>query len=171
MTAFERAAIFADAAVFDSAELIAREKAEGKAKRMLRLPECARGLPGPRTSPERQARWLMTRDGRDVTAQFEKGALVALRLARLFGCEEALLKERSPSCGSGEIYDGSFCGRLVPGYGTAAELMELVNRLHNAGIGAIMDFVPVHFALEFGSSVYINISWDLTGLHLLLLMP
>ncbi|MBO6040757.1 MAG: DUF523 domain-containing protein [Oscillospiraceae bacterium] len=87
-------------------------------------PECAGGLPVPRTSAERQGRWVMTRDGRDVTAQFEKGALVALRLARLFGCEEALLKERSPSCGNGEIYDGSFCGRLVPGYGTAAELLR-----------------------------------------------
>ena len=87
-------------------------------------PECAGGLPVPRTSAERQGRWVTDRDGRDVTAQFEKGALVALRLARLFGCGEALLKERSPSCGSGEIYDGSFRGRLVPGYGTAAELLK-----------------------------------------------
>ncbi len=87
-------------------------------------PECAGGLPVPRTSAERQGRWVTDRDGRDVTAQFEKGALVALRLARLFGCGEALLKERSPSCGSGEIYDGSFRGRLVPGYGTAAELLR-----------------------------------------------
>ena len=87
-------------------------------------PECAGGLPVPRTSAERRGRWVMDRDGRDVTAQFEKGALVALRLARLFGCGEALLKERSPSCGSGEIYDGSFRGRLVPGYGTAAELLK-----------------------------------------------
>ena len=48
-------------------------------------PECAGGLPVPRTSAERQGRWVTDRDGRDVTAQFEKGALVALRLARLFG--------------------------------------------------------------------------------------
>ena len=87
-------------------------------------PECAGGLPVPRTPAERQGRWVMTRDGRDVTAQYEKGALVALRLARLFGCEAALLKERSPSCGSGEIYDGSFRGRLFPGYGAAAELLK-----------------------------------------------
>ena len=75
-------------------------------------PECAGGLPVPRTSAERQGRWVTDR------------ARVALRLARLFGCGEALLKERSPSCGSGEIYDGSFRGRLVPGYGTAAELLR-----------------------------------------------
>ena len=91
-------------------------------------PECAGGLPVPRTPAERQGRWVADRDGRDVTAQYEKGALVALRLARMFGCEAALLKERSPSCGSGEIYDGSFSGRLIPGYGTAAEL------LHDLGV-------------------------------------
>ena len=87
-------------------------------------PECAGGLPVPRTPAERQGRWVMTRDGLDVTAAYEKGALIALRLARLFGSEAALLKERSPSCGSGAIYDGSFTGRLVPGYGAAAELLR-----------------------------------------------
>ena len=87
-------------------------------------PECAGGLPVPRTPAERRGRWVVDRGGRDVTAQSEKGALVALRLARMYGCEAALLKERSPSCGSGEIYDGSFSGRLVPGYGRAAELLR-----------------------------------------------
>jgi len=87
-------------------------------------PECAGGLPVPRTPAERQGRWVMTRDGRDVTARYEKGALIALRLARLFGSEAALLKERSPSCGSGEIYDGSFSGKLIPGYGAAAQLLR-----------------------------------------------
>ena len=43
----------------------------------------------------------MTRDGGDVTAQYRRGAEEALRLCRLLGCEAALLKERSPSCGSG----------------------------------------------------------------------
>ena len=87
-------------------------------------PEVAGGLPVPRTPAERQGRWVVTRDGRDVTAQYEKGALIALRLARMYGCEAALLKERSPSCGSGEVYDGSFTGRLVPGDGSAAELLR-----------------------------------------------
>lgn len=87
-------------------------------------PECAGGLPVPRTPAERQGRWVVTRDRRDVTAQYEKGALIALRLSRLYGCEAALLKERSPSCGSGMIYDGSFTGSLVPGFGAAAELLR-----------------------------------------------
>ena len=86
-------------------------------------PEVAGGLPVPRVPSERQGRWVTTREGADVTAQYEKGALIALRLARRFGCEAALMKERSPACGSGEIYDGSFSGRRIPGYGTAAELL------------------------------------------------
>ena len=66
----------------------------------------------------------MTRDGRDVTAAYASGAQTALGLARSFGCGAALLKERSPSCGSGEIYDGSFSGTLVPGDGVAAGLLR-----------------------------------------------
>ena len=47
-----------------------------------------------------------------------------LRLARLYNCSVALFKERSPACGSGQIYDGSFTKTLVDGYGAAAELLE-----------------------------------------------
>ena len=47
-----------------------------------------------------------------------------MRLCRLLGCEAALLKERSPSCGSGEIYDGTFTGTLTEGDGVTAELLR-----------------------------------------------
>ena len=47
----------------------------------------------------------------------------ALALARLTGCQAAVLKARSPSCGGGTIYDGSFTGTLVPGNGVAADLL------------------------------------------------
>ena len=87
-------------------------------------PECAGGLPVPRTPAERQGRRVVDRGGRDVTAQYEKGALVALRLARMYGCEAALLKERSPSCGSGEIYDGFFTRTLRSGDGVTAETLK-----------------------------------------------
>ena len=66
---------------------------------------------------------MLTQDGRDVTAEYEHGAREVLRLAELFGCRKAVLKERSPSCGSGKIYDGSFTGALTDGFGVTAELL------------------------------------------------
>jgi Uncharacterized conserved protein len=87
-------------------------------------PEQYGGLPIPREPAERQGDRVVSRDGRDVTAQFEKGAHETLRLARLYGITEAILKQRSPSCGSGQIYDGSYSGRVVPGDGLAAALLK-----------------------------------------------
>lgn len=86
-------------------------------------PEIYGGLPTPRTPSERQGDRVMSKTGRDVTAQYRKGAAEALALARLTGCEAAVLKARSPSCGCGQIYDGSFSGRLVPGNGVTADLL------------------------------------------------
>ena len=63
-------------------------------------------------------------EGADVTAAYDRGARETLRLARLYSCSVALFKERSPACGSGQIYDGSFTKTLVDGYGAAAELLE-----------------------------------------------
>ena len=77
-------------------------------------PEQLGGLPTPREPSER----------RDVTAQFRRGAEQALHLARLYGCKAAVLKERSPSCGSGEVYNGTFSGRLTPGDGVTAALLK-----------------------------------------------
>lgn len=87
-------------------------------------PEILGGLPTPRTPSERQGERVVSKTGTDVTAAYRKGAEEALRLARLFGCRKALLKERSPSCGRGQIYDGSFSGRLIPGDGVTARLLE-----------------------------------------------
>lgn len=87
-------------------------------------PEILGGLPTPRTPSERQGERVVFKTGADVTAAYQKGAEEALRLARLFGCRKALLKERSPSCGRGQIYDGSFSGRLIPGDGVTARLLE-----------------------------------------------
>ena len=58
-----------------------------------------------------------------MTEQYRRGAEEALRLCRLFDCEAAVLKERSPSCGAGEIYDGTFSGTLTAGWGITAELL------------------------------------------------
>ena len=87
-------------------------------------PEILGGLPTPRVPAERQGEKVVMRDGTDVTAQFHRGAKEALGLAKLFGVKYALLKERSPSCGAGEIYDGSFTGGKIAGDGVTAELLK-----------------------------------------------
>ena len=87
-------------------------------------PETAGGLPTPRDPSERLGERVVSCRGADVTAQFKKGAEAALTLARRYGCTTALMKEHSPSCGSGFIYDGSFLGKLVKGDGCAAELLK-----------------------------------------------
>ena len=87
-------------------------------------PEQLGGLPTPREPSERLGEAVVTKGGADVTAQFSRGAAQALHLARLFGCKKAILKARSPSCGSGTVYDGSFSGRLTDGDGVTAALLK-----------------------------------------------
>lgn len=87
-------------------------------------PEQLGGLPTPRNPSERQGDRVMMKDGTDVTAQYRRGAEGALALCRLLGCQGAILKERSPSCGCGEIYDGTFSGTLIPGDGVTAEYLK-----------------------------------------------
>lgn len=87
-------------------------------------PECYGGLTTPRTPSERLGDAVVSRDGADVTAQFERGARAALVLARLLDIKRTVLKENSPSCGCGTIYDGSFTGTLVSGDGVTAELLK-----------------------------------------------
>jgi uncharacterized protein YbbK (DUF523 family) len=87
-------------------------------------PESYGGLAAPRLPSERVGERVLAKDGTDVTAQYRKGAKAALRLAGLLGCTSAIMKEHSPSCGHGRIYDGTFTGTLVPGDGMAAELLK-----------------------------------------------
>ena len=87
-------------------------------------PEVLGGLPTPRVPAERIGDRVITQDGRDVTANYEQGAQEALRMAQMTGCTHALLKERSPSCGSGIIYDGTFSGGLCPGDGVCGALLK-----------------------------------------------
>lgn len=87
-------------------------------------PEIYGGLATPREPSEIKEGKVCSRDGQDVTAQFEKGAYEALRMANLLGCTVAVLKERSPSCGGHQIYDGTFQGKRVEGQGITAALLE-----------------------------------------------
>lgn len=90
-------------------------------------PEAAGGLPTPRVPSERRGGRVVTRDGRDVTAAFRRGAEIAGKLAERYGARLALLKSNSPSCGSGTVYDGSFTGTLTPGDGVTAEYLKNKN--------------------------------------------
>ena len=87
-------------------------------------PEIYGGLPTPRPPAERQGDRIVARDGRDVTAEYERGARETLRLARLLGARHAILKEKSPSCGYGRVYDGTFTGALTDGNGLTAQYLQ-----------------------------------------------
>lgn len=60
----------------------------------------------------------------DVTKQFKKGALETLKIANLYECKKAILKEGSPSCGSSLIYDGTFTGKKISGFGVTTALLR-----------------------------------------------
>jgi Uncharacterized conserved protein len=63
-------------------------------------------------------------DGHDVTAAYRRGAEAAVALARATGATRAVLKARSPSCGSSRVYDGTFSRRLVEGQGVTAAALR-----------------------------------------------
>lgn len=86
-------------------------------------PERFGGLASPREPSEISGSRVVSRDGRDLTKAFELGAQRTLEAAARAGCQRAILKERSPSCGSSFVYDGSFSGKVVRGAGIAAALL------------------------------------------------
>ena len=86
-------------------------------------PECMGGLPTPRPPAELQGDRVVNSEGADVTIQYRNGANQALLLCQTLGIRKAILKSRSPSCGKGEIYDGSFSKTLKIGNGITADLL------------------------------------------------
>lgn len=110
-----------------------KEKANEKVLELLKrkditlIPICPEqwgGLSTPRLPSERRKDGVFNCEGTDVTEQYERGARQALKVARLYDCHVAILKERSPSCGKGRIYDGTFTGTLRDGDGVTAELLS-----------------------------------------------
>lgn len=96
-------------------------------------PEQRGGLPTPRIPSELLNKAsdielgkgkIVSKTGADVTANFVKGAVETLRLARLYSVQFAVLKSKSPSCGTKSVYDGSFNGILVDGQGYTAYLLN-----------------------------------------------
>jgi uncharacterized protein YbbK (DUF523 family) len=86
-------------------------------------PEVLGGLPIPRPKSEIRNGRVFSIDGRDVTLEFKSGAEKVLKLCLESGATKAILKAKSPSCGKGRIYDGTFGGILVEGNGIACDLM------------------------------------------------
>ena len=82
------------------------------------------GLPTPRIPAEIHQNKVIAKDGKDVTKQYQKGAEETLKIAKLYNCHTAILKEKSPSCGCGRIYDGTFTGTLINGDGITARLLK-----------------------------------------------
>jgi uncharacterized protein YbbK (DUF523 family) len=91
-------------------------------------PEVLGGLGTPRPPAEiitvGGIRRVHTNGGRDVTAEFEAGAAESLRQAIRAGARVAVLKETSPSCGSTNVYDGTFTGTRVAGDGVTAATLR-----------------------------------------------
>ena len=102
-------------------------EAEALAARFELVPVCPEqlgGLPTPRPCAERVGERVINRAGEDVTAAFRLGAERTAEIARSGGVRRALLQERSPSCGCGTVYDGTFSGTLTAGRGVTAALLE-----------------------------------------------
>ena len=113
-------------------ELLEKWKRQGRLVSF--CPEVASGLPVPRPPAEIIARHgtdvlhgdvrVLTAEKEDVTKFYLFGAIQALEIANIKGIQIAILKSRSPSCGSGEIYDGTFSGKTVSGNGVTAALLK-----------------------------------------------
>ena len=88
-------------------------------------PEQLGGLPTPRAASEIHMpdEAVINTEGEDVTGEFLLGADAALQTAKKYGCEIAILKDRSPSCGSNGVYDGSFSHKLREGMGKTAAVL------------------------------------------------
>lgn len=86
-------------------------------------PEQVGGLSTPRPPAERVGDKIIAKTGVDVTDEYTKGAQIALQLAKDNQIAFAVLKSKSPSCGKGLIYDGTFTGGKVAGNGVTAELL------------------------------------------------
>jgi len=87
-------------------------------------PEQLGGLSTPRESAEQKGKKVFTCLGEDVSKSFTAGAKQVLQIARLYKVRQAILKQKSPSCGCGKIYDGTFSNKLIKGDGVTTALLK-----------------------------------------------
>lgn len=96
-------------------------------------PEVEGGLPIPRPPAEIKGAGVFRKNGEDVSEAFEKGSSLCTAKAVSVHVRQAILKSRSPACGCGKIYDGSFSKTLIEGDGVFTQHLKL------AGIDCISD--------------------------------
>ena len=87
-------------------------------------PEVFSGLTTPRTPSEIRDDKVINKDKIDVTKYFEVGALKTLEIAKTLNIKKAILKQKSPSCGCGKIYDGTFSGNIINGDGITTKILK-----------------------------------------------
>lgn len=87
-------------------------------------PEQLGGLSTPREASEIICNSVVNKIGEDVSKEFMCGAESVLKIAEENNCDLCLFKERSPSCGVNEIYDGSFTGKIISGSGITTKLLK-----------------------------------------------
>ncbi|MBU4377012.1 MAG: DUF523 domain-containing protein [Candidatus Omnitrophica bacterium] len=68
---------------------------------------------------------VMSESGKDITKAFLRGAEIVLSIAKKHNIKKAVLKSKSPACGCGQIYDGTFTGRLIKGDGVTCALLKM----------------------------------------------
>ena len=90
---------------------------------ILVCPEQLGGLPTPRVPSEIFDNKVITKEGKDVTYEYNRGAKEVLRLCKELNITKAILKANSPSCGCGTIYDGTFTSTKINGNGITAQLL------------------------------------------------
>lgn len=103
------------------------DKVLALAKEEVLIPVCPEqlgGLSTPRIPQERIGNKVINKSGEDVTDNFDRGAKEVLKLTKLLGVTEAILKQRSPSCGCGKIHDGTFSDKIIEGDGFTTELLK-----------------------------------------------
>jgi uncharacterized protein YbbK (DUF523 family) len=98
-----------------------------KGQAMPLCPEILGNLPIPRLSAEQCDGKIFSSDGYDVTVDYVTGAKIALRIAKLVDSKKAILKSKSPTCGCGMIYDGTFSGKLIAGEGVFSKMLKQEN--------------------------------------------
>ncbi|MFZ4648247.1 MAG: DUF523 domain-containing protein [Patescibacteria group bacterium] len=111
---------------FDGATKV-NKKVLALAKKEILIPVCPEQLAGlstPRERAEKVKNKVLTESGEDVSIKFKLGAQEVLKIAKTLKVKEAILKQNSPSCGFGSVFDGSFSGKKIKGNGVTADLLS-----------------------------------------------